>query len=170
MNGELDDAGWEEIVLNLRRKAGQPGEVSIRGNTREWDAKISDSETYHLSAMTQNGKTRLRLTHDISTYNILTIVFASIGALIASGVLISGIRNSPQNTIEILVGSLLLAASIFTALVPTRLKQKKSRGMGSIFDDCAAIIANQTQSVTDQPAISEEETLRLQLNQGDARD
>ncbi len=59
-DGELDEAGWEEVIADLRQTYGMAGEISRVGSTQEWKAS-SDTLSVHLSATIRNGRTRFRL-------------------------------------------------------------------------------------------------------------
>ena len=59
-DGELDEAGWEEVIADMRQTYGMAGEISRVGSTLEWKGG-SDTLSVHLSATIRNGRTRFRL-------------------------------------------------------------------------------------------------------------
>ncbi|MBI1331747.1 MAG: hypothetical protein GC165_02590 [Armatimonadetes bacterium] len=60
IDGEFDDAAWEEAVSELRRSYNSAGTIANMGTSREWEGG-SDFTSIFLSATPKNGKTRLRI-------------------------------------------------------------------------------------------------------------
>lgn len=125
-DGELDDAGWEEMLLIARRRAGQAGEVTVRGNTREWNGGAGGLELYHLSATSKDGKTRVRLTQDVSGVVFLIWLMAFLPLLLGPVVIISKSMKAGADMLWPVILSAMITF-IVSALAAHYSKKQKRR-------------------------------------------
>lgn len=165
--GELDDAGWEEILLLMRRKSGAAGEVSVRGSTREWTNSGGGLETYHLSATVKEGRTRIRITQDVSGIVFMTWLLSIIPMLFGPVVIISkSLKGGADMTWPLIISAAITFAVFFGASTISRRQKKRAQQLGSILEEFEPFIRPQASAVMDEGQAAEEE-VRLRLGQAD---
>ena len=116
VNGGLPEQVWEELINELRRSTGKPGQASLNGTAREWSCG-SDSNSLMLSASTRDGKTWLRLLGDTSgsTRSTTTAGFA-IGVLLTTVPFVVAAKSTLAiNSFVVMALAVLIAG--LTALV-----------------------------------------------------
>ena len=139
--GELTDEAWEEILLALRRKINLSGSVESRGNTREWRASLSEWESYHLTATSSNGETKVRLSHGF----LGMILFASmITFVLAPAILMTGLKAAGISSELLMVLPLVWIFSFIATKTWVGVKRKSAIREGEVFEEIGEILARQS--------------------------
>lgn len=166
-DGELDDAGWEEILLKIRRHSGTSGEVTQRGTTREWHSTMGGLEEYHLSATVKNGKTRVRMTHDIAGVAAITWILAVLPLLLGPVIILAkSAKSGIDMTIPYIVSALIVFAVVLAAHLSNRRQKRRSRSLDKLIAEFESSVTNDSVAAP-AAARSEADDLRLHLGQAE---
>jgi len=135
-DGVVDDAAWEEILLILRRKAGVAGEISVRGTTREWNASLGGLEEYHATMTVIDGRTRVRLTHEIGGHIFLTWLLAFLPILLGPVIILARTAKTGGNMVTAyFLAALMLVLIGSGAFLYTRKVKRHSRNLHTLFEE-----------------------------------
>ncbi|MDI9637416.1 hypothetical protein QPK87_10870 [Kamptonema cortianum] len=139
--GDLTDEAWEEILLALRRKINLSGSVESRGNTREWRASLSEWESYHLTATSANGETKVRLSHGF----LGMMLFASmITFILAPAILMTGLMAAGISSEILMALPLVWIFSYIATKIWIGVKRKSAVQEGEVFEEIGEILARQS--------------------------
>lgn len=165
-DGELDDAGWEEIILLLRRRTGSTGEVSVRGSTREWSAGKADIEQNHFSATVKNGRTRVRLSQDGTGMTVLIWIMTALPILMGPAIILSKSSKAGLDMTWPYIFSILITMIVlFGASALVRKVKRRSLKLGSLLDEIAPLFPAARESEVSESKQVAEDDIRLHLGQ-----
>ena len=109
LDGEIDNATWEEMISAIRGTFKDPGVVSTRENVYEWTSQ-SETEKAQVTALVSNGKTKVSLFWSNSVTAIPMFVPSIIGTIVALPVTFEGLGLSGLAATAVVLGTF---ASLF---------------------------------------------------------
>ncbi len=128
VDGELSDETWDEVVSELRRFSGRPGNPKTEGNLREW-TDWSDLGAVSLTATARRGRTQMRLLGSTSgitgTVVVLTFVLVMMSAAMTGG--IAHKSFSPLITFLLTLSVVLLGIITAAGVIRTQRRKFRSR-------------------------------------------
>jgi len=164
IDGEISDEIWDDLVTELRRFTGKPGQSQQKPNSREWTG-ATDTRSVTLTAICRKGKTRLKLLGDASgattaaiTLGLTLGVFVTLVPIIIATK--SRVHVDPLLT-TILTVMLAIACSV-TTLVSIRANRKLfNRQIGEVFAHLGGILESDFGSLEPKNSVSSGSSINL---------
>jgi len=161
VEGELNDAQWEDIVLELRRITGGSGKTTQIGRIREWSRIIKDMDmTLHGLQVTlrpNRGETTIDLEKHFGILAFFTFLMSGVGGFVLFGAFVSalGVSGPLAFTLAMMGGLITMS----TARAIFSLWRKKHRKRLQAY---AQVIASKIQTGPDTSRLEETDPVALE--------
>lgn len=146
--GRVTAEGWAECVHALRGSLGVNGAISTVGNAYEWSAGDKELIPTVFSAVSKNGKTRLRARSDVSPAVFLFTLVGAMATLIVSVMLLAGAYAALP--IKAFVVALLVASVVYIyRLALNGIGSRRRRAMDSLTVKLRATLSAEEEGAPD---------------------
>ena len=130
VSGELTDAQWEEILLELRRIAGGSGKTKQIGQIREWSKVLQEGDAtlqgMRITLRPNEGKTTIDLERHFGFFAFNAFLASGVAGFFLSGLTLSTFGFPPLlNVISGILGGLLGMSTTRALFSMWRQKQQK---------------------------------------------
>ncbi|MBI5705403.1 MAG: hypothetical protein HZC36_00255 [Armatimonadetes bacterium] len=111
LDGPLNSERWEALTAELRHAFGRAGKTNKVGDVYEWSGGENELDTIHVSALSVDGKTKLRINSSMDSLLWLNLILNGLFSLMITAIVLT---KSPLPIAGKLLTLVALLACLFS--------------------------------------------------------